>query len=408
MSYWTGALIAVLFLAFALGSRKLSSSVVTGPMLFAGFGFLIGPQLLGWVNLEISNQVIHTIAEVTLVVVLFTDAASTDFKLFRQSRNLPLRMLLIGMPLTVGLGMLAALGLFPDWSLWEAALLAAILTPTDAALGQAVTENETIPDRIRTAIVSESGLNDGLALPLVVLFAALAAGGSNDGTAYWVESVGSQIILGPLVGIAIGYCGGRLVALADEHGWMSEWAEGIAAMAVALAAFMLAEAVQGNGFLAAFAGGLAFGKGLGRKCRFLHQFQQTEAHMLVLTTFTLVGAMLLPAAMQHFTWNCLLFSLFALTLMRMLPITLSLAGLQLGVHTVAFIGWFGPRGLASVLFLLIVMQGTDLAREAELLAAVALTVTLSIILHGITAAPWARIYGRACGDGAQAATEPEL
>ena len=397
MTYWTGALIAFVFLAFALGSRKLSGTILTGPMLFAGLGFVIGPQVLGWVDIDISNRVIHTIAEVTLVLVLFTDAASTDFKLFRRSRNLPLRMLLIGMPLAVALGTLAALGLFPGWSLWEAALLAAILTPTDAALGQAVTENETIPENIRSAIGSESGLNDGLALPLVVLFAALASGGPGNGAPYWLEFVGSQILLGPLAGIAIGYAGGRLVGLADEHGWMSDWAEGIAAMAIALGAFMLAEAVHGNGFLAAFAGGLAFGSGLGRKCRFLYEFQQTEAHMLVLITFTLVGAMLLPAAMQHFTWNCLLFSIFALTIMRMLPIAISVSGLKLGLHTTAFIGWFGPRGLASVLFLLIVMQSTDLVRESELLAAVALTVTLSIILHGVSAAPWARIYGRTVG-----------
>lgn len=401
MSYWTGALIAMLFLAFALGSRKLSRSILTGPMLFAGVGFAIGPQVLGWVEIQITNQMIHVIAEVTLVIVLFTNAASTDFKLFRQSRNLPLRMLLIGMPLAVGLGTLAALVLFPGWSVWEAALLAAILTPTDAALGQAVTESDTIPHRIRTAISSESGLNDGLALPLVVLFAALVAVGPDDDASYWLEFVGRQILLGPLVGIAFGYFGGRLVVLADECRWMSEWAEGIAAMAIALGAFMLSEAVHGNSFLAAFAGGLAFGKSLGRKCRFLYEFQQTEAHTLVLITFTLVGAMLLPAAMQHFTLNCLLFSVFALTLMRMAPIALSLAGLKLGLHTLAFLGWFGPRGLASVLFLLIVMQSTDLARESELLAVVALTVTLSIILHGISAAPWARIYGRAAGDTAE-------
>ena len=394
MSYRTGTLVALLFLAFALGSRKLSGSILTGPMLFAAVGFAIGPQVLDWVEIPISNHVIHALAEVTLVIVLFTDAASTDFKVFRRSGNLPIRMLLVGMPLAMVLRTLAALGLFPGWTLWEAALLAAILTPTDAALGQSVIENETIPDRIRTAIGSESGLNDGLALPLVVLFAALASGQTESGATYWLEFVGSQIVLGPLAGIAIGYAGGRLVALADDRGWMTEWAEGIAAMAVALGAFMLAEAVGGNGFLAAFAGGLAFGKGLGRKCRFLYEFQQTEAHMLVLITFTLVGAMLLPAAMQHFTFNCFLFAVFALTVMRMLPIALSLAGLKLGLHTIAFLGWFGPRGLASVLFLLIVMQSTDLVRESELLAAVALTVTLSIILHGITAAPWARIYSR--------------
>lgn len=395
MSDWIGALLALLFLAFALGSRKLAGTILTGPMLFAGFGFLIGPQVLGWVEIQMSNSVISIVAEVTLVVVLFTDAASTDFSAFRRTDQLPLRMLLIGMPLAIVLGTIAALGLFPGWSLWEAALLAAILTPTDAALGQSVIESETIPERIRTGLGSESGLNDGLALPLVLLFAALAAGGSDNGAGYWLQFVGSQILLGPLAGIAVGYAGGRLVALADERGWMSEWAEGVAAMAIAAGAFMLAEAVHGNGFLAAFAGGLMFGKSLGRKCRFLYEFQQTEAHMLVLIAFTLVGAMLLPAAMAHFTWNCLLFSLFALTVMRMLPIALSLFGLRLGLHTLAFVGWFGPRGLASVLFLLIVMESTDLARESELLAAVALTVSLSIILHGISAAPWARIYGRA-------------
>jgi len=395
MSYWTGALIALVFLAFALASRRLSGTILTGPMLFAGLGFVIGPQVLGWVEIEISNRAIHIIAEITLVLVLFTDAASIDFRHYRQSQNLSQRMLLVGMPLAVGLGTLAALALFPGWSLWEAALLAAILTPTDAALGQAVTENDTIPQKIRNAIRSESGLNDGLALPLVVLFAALASGGPGNGAPYWLEFVGSQILLGPLAGIAIGYAGGRLVGLADDHGWMSDWAEGIAAMAIALGAFMLAEAVHGNGFLAAFAGGLAFGSGLGRRCRFVYEFQQTEAHMLVLITFTLVGAMLLPAAMQHFTWNCLLFSIFALTIMRMLPIAISVSGLKLGLHSTAFIGWFGPRGLASVLFLLIVMQSTELVRESELLAAVALTVALSIILHGVSAAPWARIYGRA-------------
>lgn len=278
MSYWVGALLAILFLAFALVSRRLSGSILTGPMLFAGVGFMIGPQGLGWVEIGISNHLIHAVAEVTLVVVLFTDAAGTDFKLFRQSRNLPLRMLLVGMPLAVGLGALAAIGLFPGWSLWEAALLAAILVPTDAALGQSVIENESIPERIRTAISSESGLNDGLALPLVLLFAALATGSPENGTAYWLEFIGSQILLGPLAGIAVGYSGGRLVSLADEHGWMNEWAEGMAAMAIALGAFTLAEAMLGNGFLAAFAGGLTFGKGLGRKCRFLGSSADRSTH----------------------------------------------------------------------------------------------------------------------------------
>lgn len=399
MSHWSGLLIALTFVAYALFSRKLAGSIVTGPMLFAIFGLAVGPAMLGWVDIEITNEVIHTIAEITLAVVLFTDAARTDLTLFRKWDNLSLRMLLIGIPLSVVLGTLAALLLFPEWSLWEAALLAAILTPTDAALGEAVTENEQVPAKIRTAIGSESGLNDGLALPLVVLFAALAVGGPDKGAAYWTQFIGGQVVLGPLAGVLVGYCGGRLVALSNERGWMNEGAEGIAVLAITLGAFMLAEAIHGNGFLAVFAGGLAFGKSLGRTCRFLYKFQQTEAHLLVLVTFGLVGAMLLPAAREHFTWNCLLFSIFALTLMRMVPVAISLFGLKLKWHTIAFLGWFGPRGLASVLFLLLVMQSSDRARESELLSAVALTVALSIILHGVSAAPWARVYGRAFGDG---------
>lgn len=394
MSFWVAALIAGLFLLYALVSRKLADSVWTGPMLFTAFGLVTGPQLLGWLELEISNRFIQMLAELTLVIVLFTDAAAADFGALTRARSLPTRMLLIGMPLAVALGTLAALGLFPQWGLWEAALLAAILTPTDAALGQAVTESEDVPPPLRAAINTESGLNDGLALPLVLLFAALASEDGGGGASRWLELVGKQLLFGPLVGVVVGYAAGRSIAVAFERGWMSEWAEGIAALAIALGAFSLAEAVNGNGLLAAFTGGLAFGRALGRRCRFLFEFQQTEAHMLVMATFLVVGAMLMPLASAHFSLACLAFALFALTLMRMLPIALSLVGLGLGREQIAFLGWFGPRGLASVLFVLLIVERTDLARKYELLTAVVLTVGLSIVAHGVSAAPWARRMGR--------------
>lgn len=394
MSYWVATLIAAAFFGYALASRKLAGSVVTGPMLFAALGLVIGPQVLGWVEIQVSHGVIHVLAEITLVVVLFTDAAEADLGALTRARSLPMRMLLIGVPLTMLFGTLAALGLFPGWTLWEAALLAAILTPTDAALGQAVTESDAVPKRIRAAINSESGLNDGLALPLVLLFAALVGGGEPQGAAHWLILIGQQVVFGPLIGIGLGFVGGKVIATAYERGWMNDWAEGIAAMAIALGAFALAEAVHGNGFLAAFAGGLAFGKSLGRRCRFLFEFQNTEAHMLVLVTFLVVGAMLMPAAAGHFTVACMLFALFALTIMRMLPIAISLAGLGLAREHVAFLGWFGPRGLASILFVLVILEQTRFDRNDELLAAVVLTVGLSIIAHGMSAAPWARRLGR--------------
>lgn len=394
MSYWIAVVIAGAFLAYALASRKLADSLLTGPMLFAALGLVIGPQVLGWVDLPISHDNIHLLAEITLVVVLFTDAAGADFGALTRARSLPTRMLLIGMPLAMLLGTLAALGLFPGWTIWEAALLAAILTPTDAALGQAVTENDAVPARIRAAINSESGLNDGLALPLVLLFAALVGQAAAGGAGHWLMLIGQQIVLGPAAGIAVGHLGGRWIGSAYEHGWMSEWAEGIAALAIAIGAFSLAEAVHGNGFLAAFAGGLAFGCALGRRCRFLFEFQNSEAHMLVLITFLVVGAMLMPAAAGHFSIACVLFALFALTVMRMLPIAISLVGLGLKREQIAFLGWFGPRGLASILFVLVILEQTRFDRNDEMLAAVVLTVGLSIIGHGVSAAPWARRLGR--------------
>lgn len=394
MNHWSALLVAFAFLAYALVSRRLAGSILTGPLLFAAFGVLIGPQGLGWITLGISNHAIQLMAEITLVVVLFTDAAGTDFKVLARERSIPLRMLLIGMPLAMAFGTLAALGLFPEWSLWEAALLAAILTPTDAALGEAVTENSTVPDDVRTAINSESGLNDGLALPMVLLFASLAAGPDQAQPLDWLHFLGLQIALGPLAGVAVGYVGAKLIAYAFDSGWMSEWAEGIAALSVALGAFLLAEAIHGNGFLAAFTGGLAFGRSLGRKCAFVYEFQQTEAHVLVLATFLIVGAMLLPEATSSFSWGGIAFAVFALTLMRMLPIAVSLAGLDLRPITVAFLGWFGPRGLASVLFVLIILERHDLPHRDALLAVVAVTVGLSIVAHGVTAAPLAKAYGR--------------
>ncbi len=234
---------------------------------------------------------------------------------------------------------------------------------------------------------------------VVLLFAVLASGDGSTGAAHWLQLAGAQIVLGPRVGIGVGFAGGKLIALAFERGWMSEWAEGVAALAVALGVFALAEAVHGNGFLAAFTGGLMFGRALGRRRRFLFEFQQTEAHMLVLVTFLLVGAMLLPAAAAHFSIACVVFALFALTAMRMLPIALSLAGLGLKREHIALLGWFGPRGLASVPFVLVVLKQVDMARNGELLAAVILTVGLSIVAHGVSAAPWARRLGRARPSG---------
>jgi NhaP-type Na+/H+ or K+/H+ antiporter len=387
--------VALALIAFGLVSKKLEGSIVTGPMLFSVFGFVAGPALLGLVPVHVSNESVHLLAEVTLILVLFSDAANIDLAQLRRDHNLPVRMLGIGMPLTIVLGAAAALFLFDDLSFWEAALLAAILVPTDAALGQAVVSNRLVPVRIRQALNVESGLNDGIALPFVLVFAAFASAMHGDTNAgEWVMFAGKQVILGPIAGIAIGYAGARLAAVCYRTQWMSETAEGMIALGIAFGAFAFAETIHGNGFIAAFVAGLTFGNTLQHKCKFLYEFAESEGQILVLLTFAAFGAAMLPQALSSVTLVYVVFAIASLTLVRMLPVHLSLIGTGVKPVTSIFLGWFGPRGLASVLFVLLILDEAEFKNETTIFSVVIFTVAVSVLLHGITAGPAARRYGK--------------
>jgi NhaP-type Na+/H+ or K+/H+ antiporter len=346
------------------------------------------------IPLQISNEGLHLLAEVTLILVLFSDAANIDLAQLRRDHNLPIRMLLIGMPLTIALGAMVAFLFFDGLGPWEAALLAAILAPTDAALGQAVVSNRLVPVRIRQALNVESGLNDGVALPFILLFAAFASAmHAETNAAEWLVFGAKQVVFGPLAGIAIGYVGAKLVSSCYRRQWMSESAEGMIALGLAFGAFALAEVVHGNGFIAAFVGGLTFGNTLKQKCQFLYEFAESEGQILILLTFTAFGAAMIPQAMGAVTIMHIVFGILVLTVLRMLPVQLSLIGTGIKPVTSIFLGWFGPRGLASILFVLLILEEAELANESTLFAAVIVTVTLSVVLHGMTAGPAARWYG---------------
>lgn len=386
--------ITLALIAYGLVSRKLEGSILTGPMLFSLFGLIAGPAVLGFVPLQISNEVVHLLAEVTLILVLFSDAANIDLAQLRRDHNLPVRMLLIGMPMTIALGTLTAMLFFGSLNIWEAALLAAILVPTDAALGQAVVSNRLVPVRIRQALNVESGLNDGIALPFVLIFAALASAMHGDTNAGgWLLFGAKQVIFGPIAGIAVGHIGARLTARCYRTHWMSESAEGMIALGLAFGSFALAELMHGNGFIAAFVAGLAFGNTLQHKCKFLYEFAESEGQILILLTFTAFGAAMIPQALNAVTFAYLAFAIAALTVLRMLPIHLSLLGTGIKPVTSGFLGWFGPRGLASVLFVLLILEEADIENETTLFSVVIFTVALSVLLHGITAGPAARWYG---------------
>jgi len=384
----------LVLIGYGLISRKIKGTILTGPMLFTVFGLLAGSAVFGLIPLEVSNEGLHFLAEVTLILVLFSDAASIDLVQLRRDHNLPVRMLLVGMPLTIALGILAALLLFDGFGFWEAALLAAILAPTDAALGQAVISNQLVPVRIRQALNVESGLNDGIALPIVLVFAAYASSlnGETD-TGMWLAFGVKQVVLGPLAGIAMGYAGAKLVSLCYRTHWMSEDAEGMIALGLAFGAFALAEAIHGNGFIGAFVAGLTFGNVMQHKCKFLYEFAESEGQILTLLTFTAFGAVMIPQAMGTISTNHILFALLALTVLRMLPVHLSLLGTGIKPVTSAFLGWFGPRGLASILFVLLILDQLSLENQNTLFAIVIVTVALSVVLHGLTAGPAARWYG---------------
>ncbi len=388
--------VAAIILGFGLISGRVQNSILTPPIVFAGLGLLAGGHGLGWIDLHIEDHLIHTLAELTLVLILFTDATRIDLKLLRRQHDLPIRLLLIGMPLTILLGTAVAAGLFPELSLWEAALLAAVLAPTDAALGQKVVSSPKVPVRIRQALNVESGLNDGIALPLVLVFMATCASAvsTEGGSEYWLKFGVQQVTLGPLVGVAVGWFGGHLVIRGTRSGWMNGSFQRLSSLGLALLAFAGAELIGGNGFIAAFCAGLALGNSARGVCDCLYEFAEAEGQLLTLLVFVAFGAVMLPGAEGHLSWQVVAYGLLSLTLIRQLPVALSLIGAGLRPQTVLFLGWFGPRGIASILFGLLVVENSILLHREEIFLVVLVTVAMSIFAHGVTAFPAADWYSR--------------
>lgn len=377
---------------YALMARWIELSVITLPMIFTGLGIALGGTGLDLVRLDVDNKFIHAFVEITLVLVLFSDASGVKRQnLSGGNVTIPVRMLLIGMPLTVALGTLVAMWVSPNqpWAL--ALLVAAILTPTDAALGQSVVNNPNVPKRISQSINIESGLNDGLAFPIVLLAAITAAratgyegGQAPDNVAVFILL---QITVGLLAGAMVGYGAAKLLDFAIGRNATTTVAQGIYFLSVAFLAYFGAEIVGGNGFIAAFVGGLVFGNTLRAPSVFIREFMEGEGQLLTLATFFIFGSVLAPIGLEHASWRTVTLALLFLTVVRMLPIWLSLAGLKLSSYEKIFLGWFGPRGLASILFALLVLEEFPIPGAQELTACVVLTVLISIVLHGVSAAP---------------------
>ncbi|WP_282608837.1 sodium:proton antiporter [Pelagibius sp. Alg239-R121] len=383
-------ILTVFTVGFCMIARRLSSTVLTAPMVFIALGILFAET--GFLPQADAETSLHLVAEVALILLLFLDAAQTDLSALRARHTWPLRMLIIGLPLSILLGTLAALPLLDGWPIFAVALMAAILAPTDAALGQAVVTNPIVPERVRRALTVESGLNDGLALPVVLLFASLTAQEMGQDDTNWILFGAMQLLLGPLAGVFVGYLGGKLLIAAQTRQWTSEIYEGIAAVALAGMAYLGADVIGGNGFIAAFVAGLSFGNVLKGRCKFVYEFTESDGQIVTWAAFFLLGLALVPEAIAHLTWPVFALILISLFIVRPLAIWLSLLGSDASPTTRIFFGWFGPRGLATALFALLVVQKIDHDFAKPVLFLAVNAVWISALLHGISAVPGAKLF----------------
>jgi NhaP-type Na+/H+ or K+/H+ antiporter len=401
------AIVTALIFAWGTLSARLERFDVTAPILFVLAGVLLTHGPLAPLGFAPSNELVKSLAEITLVLVLFSDASRVGLRDLRADAGRCLRLLGIGLPLTIGLGTLLAFALFHGMGIWLALLVGAALAPTDAALGAGVMVNPAVPARIRRLINMESGLNDGIATPVVLVAVAGAgtAAGSGPGQAV------AELALGVLIGVVVGGAGGFVVKAARRRGWAEGGFAGSAVLALAVCAYASSLALHGNGFIAAFVAGIAFGAIGGRRGERLVPFVEETGALVSLLVWLAFGVIAVVPALTSLSWQTVVYAGLSLTVIRMAPVAVALAGARIGGPGVAFIGWFGPRGLASVVFALLALEDLGPAVARPAVSVIGFTVLVSVVLHGATADPLARRYGprlaRTAG-GADQAETPRL
>ncbi len=390
------AVVSACILIWGLVSARLERWDISAPIAFVLLGLAVthGPTALIHVNLH--STAILSVAEVTLALVLFADASRVNIRALRADVALPARLLGIGLPLTIGAGAGVAALLFGGSGIWVAAAIGAIVAPTDAALGASIMSDERVPSGVRRLLNMESGLNDGIATPFVNLFIAGAV--SAEGVSgLHPGSAALELLGGAALGLGVGALGALLLILAQRHGWSEAGFRPLTVLALALFAYATSVVAGTNGFIAAFVGGMAFGAVDRRDDETDLRFTEQGGTLLSLLVWFMFGAVMLGPGLADVGWRQVVFALLALTVLRMVPVALALVGSGLDRATVAFVGWFGPRGLASVVFGLIAVDSLAPEESKVVLGTVTLTVALSVLLHGISASPLAARYGRWAG-----------
>lgn len=394
--YQNLALFAAFLLLYSQLAGRFESRLVSGPLLFMLAGWLLGPGALGLLTLSVESKGIKLLAELTLVVVLFTDAANTDWRVLTANRGLPVRLLLIGLPLTLVAGTLFGLLVYPELPLLELAILATLLAPTDAALGKAVVSNPSVPAPVREGLNQESGLNDGICVPvLLLLLALIAPTEQHQGTATLaITLMLEEIGIGVLVAWVLARFTVYLLRQSTLHGWTLPLWRQLTLPGLALLCFALAQSLGGSGFIAAFVGGLLIGRRMGEHRHTYLESNEGYGELLSVLVWMVFGATVVPLLLSLDDWRPWCYALASLTLLRMVPVWIALWGTTLRPGLRLFIGWFGPRGLASIVFAVMVLQHTPpLEGLSPIVATVLCTIVLSVVLHGITANPWVKRLG---------------
>ncbi|MFJ8667621.1 cation:proton antiporter [Streptomyces sp. NPDC093600] len=402
MNQWAVVVAAGAIAGYGVFSRRLATTVVSGPLVFVVCGLAIGPLGFDLLNRERDPELTRALFESALVLMLFTDAASIRLGALRREGFLALRLLAVGLPATIVVGWLLAWPLLPGLGVWELALVAIVLAPTDAALGQQAVSNKRVPPLIRHGLSVESGLNDGLALPFFLL--ALAAAGGSHAHAGVGETFLRALLLSAALGIAVGWGGAHVLRRSALWGWSSPTWWPYTTLAVAAIAYVLCVAAEGSGFIGAWAAGLVFGHWMrrapsGRQPRAdspdparSTEFSERLGLLLASLSFLVFGAVILGPVLANLTWRMVAYALISLTVVRMLPVALALVGTGLRPASLAYLGWFGPRGLASLVFGLLALE-EGMPGSTQLSGVIAVTVALSVCLHGASAPFLGERYG---------------
>ena len=385
-------LVFVLFiLIFGLIAKRIEKTAISGPFLAVIVGLLAGPLVLDLIDLKLGIENYRIVAELTLALVLFTDASNTDIRILIKNVTIPSRLLLIGLPLTITFGMLGGQFLFKGFSWLELGILSTLLAPTDAALGKPVVTNPLVPSRIRESLNVESGLNDGICVPVLFLLMALFSAqtgegvGFRDGLLLFAEEIG----IGLTVGLGITFIMDRLIHFSENHGWISKSWRTILIIALSFLCFTTAQLAGGSGFIACFTGGLLY-SAINRKYKHdLLEEAEGAGDTLSMFTWIIFGSVVIAENLRFFTWNIIIYALLSLTVIRILPVLISLINTGLTGKEKLFISWFGPRGLASIVFAILIFD-IGLPHKGTIILTAACTILLSIILHGITANPFIR------------------